>query len=66
MIDAHALRPCTRCGSPLEPWSRADRLTCTTRCRVASWRAMTARRRPIPAPGDQGAIPAATDPHRAR
>lgn len=32
-------RPCAYCGAPL-PWpARADRLTCSTRCRVATWRA---------------------------
>jgi len=29
---------CTTCGEPLDPRSRADRTTCSSRCRVAAWR----------------------------
>jgi hypothetical protein len=53
------LTRCAHCGEPLDPSSRADRRTCSTTHRVASWRAKTAQRRPIPAPADQDAIPAA-------
>jgi hypothetical protein len=57
-----AVRLCSRLGAPLDERSRSDRGTCSVTCRAARWRATEARRRPIPAPGDQGAIPAATDP----
>src|SRR5687768_14037690 len=29
---------CANCGEPLPPWSRADRRTCSVRCRVARQR----------------------------
>ena len=41
MIGARALRQCARCGAPIDPCSRADRRTCSTRCRVATRRATT-------------------------
>jgi hypothetical protein len=30
---------CRRCGSPLDAYSRRDRIYCSTRCRVAAHRA---------------------------
>jgi len=29
---------CLCCGTPLDEWSRSDRRTCSTTCRVALWR----------------------------
>jgi hypothetical protein len=40
---------CVRCGESLPERSRADRLTCSTRCRVALWRALRARGGRLPA-----------------
>lgn len=34
-------RSCVRCGTVFPNSSRADRVTCSTRCRVAAWRAQT-------------------------
>ena len=65
MIGARALRQCARCGAPIDPCSRADRRTCSTRCRVATRRATTARRQPTPARGDQDVAPAVIDTHQA-
>ena len=33
---------CVNCGELLPPWSRADRLTCSVRCRVARQRRASA------------------------
>ena len=39
---------CANCGEPLPAWSRADRLTCSVRCRVARQRrAAAAKPRPV-------------------
>jgi hypothetical protein len=42
---------CVVCGEPLPSWARADRRTCSTRCRVHAWRRT------------QGAKPAEVDAH---
>lgn len=34
---------CVRCNEPLDERSRADRRTCSVRCRVALWRRRRAR-----------------------
>lgn len=65
MIEALALRPCARCGAPLEPRSRADRRTCSTTCRVAFWRANKAQRRPNRPRRGVDTGPAAIDRHAA-
>jgi hypothetical protein len=31
---------CVVCAEPLPSWARADRRTCSTRCRVALWRTL--------------------------
>jgi hypothetical protein len=35
-------RPCARCGSPLPPGVRRNRLFCSGRCKIAAWRARRA------------------------
>jgi len=41
---------CGRCGEPLPSWSRADRRTCSVRCRVACWRDVQRVQRAAPQP----------------
>jgi hypothetical protein len=36
---------CLSCGEPLPTWARADRRTCSVRCRVAVWRGVGRARR---------------------
>ena len=36
---------CVVCNEPLDPRSRADRVTCSSRCRVARWRRLRAANR---------------------
>jgi hypothetical protein len=38
-------RSCVNCGEPLPSWSRADRRTCSVRCRVARQRRAGAAKR---------------------
>jgi hypothetical protein len=56
-----AVRPCSRCGEPIQQGSRADRRTCSTSCRVALWRAGNARGRPDPVRGGTDTAPVAID-----
>jgi hypothetical protein len=65
MIDALALRPCARCGEPIELRSRADRRTCSVACRVSLWRATGAQRRPTSARGAKDTVPALIERHAA-
>jgi hypothetical protein len=53
---------CNHCGARIDPWSRADRRTHSTTCRVAVWRAENAhrglneRQRPGPPPRPRSAV----------
>ena len=49
--ERRALR-CRRCGEPLEPTWRADRIYCSGRCRVAAHRAAQAAAPDIRADAD--------------
>jgi len=64
---------CIACGEPLQFGSRADRRTCSTRCRVAAWRASgqanPSRVEHVPTPGSNGmtaAVEAVTSVSDAR
>jgi len=59
------LAHCLRCDAPLDEWSRSDRRTCGTTCRVALWRAVKAAKPANPDRVEPEPKTAPTRRHRA-
>lgn len=56
MLDLAAIeRACAWCGEPLPPRTRADRLTCSARCKKARQRAIRAAAEPVTTPAPPAA-----------